>query len=228
MSKGKFVNLNALDHIADAINIFEINGSAPGITSQTSGIRYCAWDMAFPGVHYPLKIPIDETITHRSYFKTVFLEVVDWGELCKIIGQEIGHKVNKIGRLSTFCDKSVFGPCNLFADEWNLSKSGKGGIIVGQRDDGEHGMPVECYVQATGIQGVTGYPLEDHPYYKSQNAPTRKLDCFTIDRPCLIDRSIHKSEFRSKAVVTQAVVPATAAYGEKPGITIMHGVEVWG
>lgn len=228
MSKGQFVNLNALDQIADAINIIEITGPAPGIFSQTSGIRYCASDMAFPGVQYPLKIPVDKTITNRSYFKTVFLDFVDWATLCKIVGQEVGYKVHKIGRLSVFCEKSVFGPCNLFTDTWNLSKSGEGGIIIGQRDDGEHGMPVECYVQATGIQGHTGYPLEDHPYYKSQNAPTRKLDCFTFDRPCLIDRSIHESEFTSKAMVTQAVIPATAAYGEKPEIDILFGAKVWG
>jgi hypothetical protein len=189
-------------------------------------VRYCTSDTAFPGLRNPLITPSKGFKAFRSYFKTTFIEVVDWGTLCKIIERKIGEKVHRIGRLSVFCDESIFGPCNLFADRWMLSKGGDGGVLVGQRDDGENGMPIECYVQATGVEGLTGDPLENHPYFWHQDTPTRKLDCFTFNHPCLIDKSVHDAEFTSKAMVTQLVIPPTASHGEKPAIDIMYGVEV--
>ena len=227
VSKGRFVNLTTLGDIQDTINIVEINGPAPGTFSCAQrGLRYCTSDTAIPGPRYPSTIPPEGSKALRSYFKTTFVEVVDFGTLCEIIGREIGEKVHRIGRLSVFCDESIFGSCNLFADRWMLSKSGDGGVIVGQRDDGENGMPIECYVQATGVKGVTGDPLENHPYFWHQDTPIRKLDCFTFNRPCLIDKSVHDAEFTSKAMVTQMVIPPTASHGEKPAIGIMYGVEV--
>jgi hypothetical protein len=121
----------------------------------------------------------------------------------------------------------VFGPCSLISDQWQLSKSNAGGVVIGQRDNGEHGLPLDKYVQATGVIGTTGDPLENHPHYRDQDAPIRKIDCYNEHHRCIIDRQIYKSNFSSRAMVSQFLIPETAVFGEKPPIEVYWGAEVW-
>lgn len=218
--KRKFVVLSELDDIKDVMQFCEIYGPAPGCALRSGVAHFCAGDTADAWSN-PCRLP-SEGIS-RSYFKTVFTAVDDrdWEHICEIVGNEVGRKIQRIGRLSVFCDPDTFRPCHLIDGVWGGCK-----VIIGQRDDGEHGMPIERYTQATGVEGRHGDPLEDHPYYRNQKVPVRRLDCYTIDNPCLIDRRIHKSGFQSHAMVVQLVFPSTVLIGEKPTIPIKWGAEV--
>lgn len=218
MTKGKFVVLSEIDGINDAMQFCEMCGPAPGTAWHSNVLHFCAGDTS-SAWSFPCRLP-DEG-TSRSYFKTVFIAVDDrdWDQFCEIVGNEVGQKIHRIGRLYVFFDTDK--PCRLIGGVWGGCK-----VIIGQRDDGEHGMPIERYTQATGVEGRHGDPLEDHPYYRNQKVPVRRLDCYTIDNPCLIDRRIHKSGFQSHAMVVQLVFPSTVLIGEKPTIPIKWGAEV--
>jgi hypothetical protein len=218
--KRKFVVLSELDDIKDVMQFCEIYGPAPGCALRSGVAHFCAGDTADAWSN-PCLLPLEGI--SRSYFKTVFTAVDDrdWEHICEIVGNEVGRKIQHIGRLSVFCDTDTFRPCHLIDGVWGGCK-----VVIGQRDDGEHGMPIERYTQATGVEGRHGDPLEDHPYYRNQKVPVRRLDCYTIDNPCLIDRRIHKSGFQSHAMVVQLVFPSTVLIGEKPAIPIKWGAEV--
>ena len=220
MTKGKFVVLSEIDGINDAMQFCEMCGPAPGTAWHSNVLHFCAGDTS-SAWSFPCRLP-DEG-TSRSYFKTVFIAVDDrdWDQFCEIVGNEVGQKIHRIGRLSVFFDTDKFLPCRLIGSVWGGCK-----VIIGQRDDGEHGMPIEYYAQATGVEGRHGDPLEDHPYYKTQRYPIRRLDCYTIDHPCLIDSRIHESGFQSHAMVLQLVFSPKTTIGKKPTIPLKWGAEV--
>jgi len=222
MRNGIFVELFTSPDFLDAVAVREINGPAPGIVSLSTIAHFQMADEADETWRHPCRIPPTGT-TGRSFFKTLFLDVFDFERLSEILG----GKIQKMGHVCVFCGKSAFGPCNLISDRWQLSRHGKGGVVVGQRNNGEHGMPLEKYTQATGIEGLKGDPLEDHPYYRDQKTPVRKIDCFTTDRLCVLDRRMHESNFKSKALVAQLIIPSEVeSIGHRPKIGLSWCVKV--
>jgi len=100
-------------------------------------------------------------------------------------------------------------------------------LIIGQRDRGEHGLPLDQYTEARGAPGITGEPLElYHPYYCNQDRPYRKLDCFDQKHPCIIDQKTQTGPFKSKAAVVQLILPSTSVAGDKPSIEMDWGAMV--
>jgi len=219
MRKWRRVNLSELINGANAIEIYEMNGPEPGIVSKMKTLRFCTADLAHPGFSYPNVVSLDGN--NRSFVKTVFIEVIDFRLLKKML------RCRKICNISVFCDNNVFGRCNLIADQWQLSKDANGGIIIGQRDNGEHGLPLNQYVPANGEVGIAGDLIESHPYYCDQTPAYRKVDCYTVDQPCIFDKTVYNTNFRSRALVLQLIIPPSSVAGIKPGILLHWGAEVW-
>lgn len=220
-TKWQFVNLSLAKNSAEVIKLCELNGALP-VINEVRGSFYCTADVPTPGESYPLKVPPKGCADNRSYWKTMFLRVIDWDEFTKMFGCKA---------ISDIClfpsEESVFGPCNLISDKWQLSTKGSGGLLIGQSDTGEHGISLKDYAQATGIPGVTGYPLESHhPYFSAQTVKVCKVDCYSRTKPCIFDKSIYKGPFDSRAIVTQLVVPDTAIYGRKPTIEFQFGAKI--
>jgi len=220
-AKWSFVDLSSQKNSRDVIELFEINGAEPSLT-KVNGSFYCTADLAIPGDSFPLKIPPENVKDYRSYWKTMMIRVTDWDEFAKLF---------QCSAISDICifpsEESVFGPCNLISDKWQLSTKGSGGLLIGQSDTGEHGISLKDYVQATGIPGVTGYPLESHhPYFSAQTVKVRKVDCYSRTKPCIFDKSIYKGPFDSRAIVTQLVVPETAICGRKPTLEFQFGAKI--
>lgn len=220
-TKWSFVDLSSQKNSRDVIELFEINGAEPSLT-KVKGSFYCTADLAIPGDSFPLKIPPENVKDHRSYWKTMMIRVTDWEGFAKLF---------QCKAVSDICiypvEESVFGPCSLISDKWQLSTKGSGGILVGQRDDGEHGISLKDYAKATGIIGITGDPLESHhPYYSTQTVQVRKIDCYSLAKPCIFDKSIYKGPFDSRAIVTQLVVPGTAASGRKTSLELHFGAKI--
>lgn len=217
--KWRFLDLMTIEDGRDIMDIIELNGTAPGTPSRFSG-TYCTADLSEPGSTFPLVCPAKGA--SRSFAKTSYLQVWD-GKLFQALAE-----CSEVKDICIFIpQESPFGPCQLIADEWQLSTKGEGGVVIGQRDDGENGMPLKEYVPAGGDVGYTGEPLEDyHPYYMHQNKPIRKIDCFSQAKPCILDKTVYSDAFRSKAAVTQVIVPASTTPGQKPTIEVHWGAWV--
>lgn len=216
----RFVTLTDVPDLNEAMHFCEINEHMEFTNGHL--FKFCMADVAEPGMMYSLRIPPLSVNSIRSFAKTVFMEVFDFKRLCELLN------CSKIGNICIFCEDNIFGPGNLISDQWQLSKSGRGGVVVGQKDDGENGLPLDQYVPAEGVIGKYGEPIEEyHPYYQNEKTPIRKIDCFTIYNPCMIDRTIYKLGFKSKAAVLQLVLPSEAMPGEKPLLSIAWGAYIW-
>ncbi len=191
--------------MAEVATIYVINGPFPGTkTSLTNKVaRLHTADLAEPGLNNPCKIP--PTGFYYSFRMTNCLGIT--------------------GDFNQVRDIHIHGDEN-FANDWGLDKVNGGALLVGKRNSGDNGLPIDMvlhganeYAQATGTVGTTGHSIDDpangHPYYKNQSPGVVDFDTCTADNPLLIDTGPYTDDFYSKAWVLSLKIPPTAAYGAK-------------
>jgi hypothetical protein len=176
--------------------------------------RFCSEDNVEPLLNHPCRIP--SSGFYHSYRKTWCLHVT--------------------GDFNQARDISVYGDEG-FAEDWGLSPANGGGVFIGNRDTGDHGLPIDVvlhgsneYAVATGIVGTSGHSIEDptngHHYYKDQNTPVKNFDTCTANAPHRIDSGPYTDDFYSKAWVMEAKIPPQATYGKKSpkSITAIYNI----
>lgn len=189
----------------ESVTIKERNGAAPGSdTSLTSKVgRFCTADLAEPGTTNPCKVPTASF--YYSFWKTQFADFA-------------GSGWTSIRDIYWYCDGTV-------ADSWGLDDSSGGQMQIGNRDTGDHGLPISVahhgsdqYQIADGTVGTTGYAIDDgtngHAWYKGQATGVINVDTKTASAAHLIDSTVYSAAFWSKAWVTQLKIPPTASHGE--------------
>ncbi len=196
--------------MAEVVVIGEWNNNPKVFTSLANKIaRFCTDDTAEPGLINPCKIPSAPDIYHP--FRKSF-------------GAHFSGDFNQVTNLT------VNGDGN-FADDWGLDAANGGRVVIGKRDTGDNGCPLDQYVVATGQIGITGHsigdPVNGHPYYKSQSIPVRNFDDCTPNNPHLIDSGPYTSEFYSKMWVMSADIVSTSAYGAKSPKSITLGYTIF-
>ncbi len=189
--------------MAETATIYRIYGS-PGVKNSLAGKvgRFCTQD-AEPGLNNPCKIP-----PSGSYYS---FRVTD----CLGIA----------GDFNQVRDIYIHGDGN-FADDWGLDSANGGGLLIGHRDEGDNGLPIDAglhgsnqYVVATGTIGTTGHSIDDptngHPYYREEDTPYVDFDDCTAEAPLLIDSGPYTDDFYSKAWVFSLKTVPTSVYGAK-------------
>jgi len=183
------------------VNIEEGNGSGPTWTVITSG-RYCTRDSYAPGSNDPCVVPASGA--NYSYWKSH-----------RLAWTGIGTKISNIrwytsGNIST---------------SWTPGTGG--GLFVARKASGDNGCPDASYAQAQGIQGETGYWMDDatngHPYYRQGSAnyaAPANTDNYTSANPLLVDSTEYTTNTHSKHVVTQVKLMPDATQGDKPNETL--------
>ncbi len=196
--------------MAEVVVIGEYNGSPKVFTSLANKIaRFNTADVAEPGLSNPCKIPVAPNVYHP--FRKSF-------------GAHISGDFNQVTNLTTNGDGN-------FANDWGMDANNGGKVVIGARDTGDNGCPLDEYAVATGQVGVTGHsigdPVNGHPYYKSQSLPTKDFDTCTPNAPLLIDAGPYTAEFYSKIWVMSADIVATSAYGAKSPKAITLGYTIF-
>jgi hypothetical protein len=96
---------------------------------------------------------------------------------------------------------------------WTMGTTGK--LKRGNRDTGDHGVPLGSYDQATGSVNDTGDDLETaHAYYASQTVKSADIENDTSVSPALIDSTpITVANTLSKMIVIQVELDTNAVQG---------------
>ena len=218
--------LNNTPEIQKYFRGYEMNGPQGQLTPLDGmPLQHKTIDSHQEDITYPLCVPTKEQDLNYSFAKTAFITIENdknWEGFCGALG------CTCIRKILLFMDKSVFGRCSLVSDHWSLSRRrGRGGLVIGHRDYGDHGMPLDQYQQAEGIMGETGSPIgRYHKYYSLQKKPVVHMDCYDYEHPYLLDTECKIGPFRSKAWVTQIVVPHEAMPGQKPELDIHIGLVI--
>lgn len=203
----RFIIVDNIDEATKFLTICNLYGPYPGIESR-SPISFCTIDAVSPGLEYALKIPPPGVRCYRSFTKTFYLTVFNFGAFCDAVG------CKEVVGVGIFTEQNV-------SELWGPGQS----IVIGQRD-GCCGIPINRYVEATGINGLTGDPIENHPRFKNQTIPYRNLNEFKEDKPGIVEQKSHNGFFRSNAIVAQMIITPSAEFGYKPRLNIRFGLWV--
>lgn len=187
--------------MTETVVIYELNGTAPGTPTSLTGKvgRYCTADLAEPGTNSPCKVPT--TDFYYSYWKHHYADVS-------------GSGWTSIRDFYWYCDGNV-------SEDWGLDSANGGCLLIGHRDTGDNGCPIDTgsqYDQASGTPNTTGdymgHVSNGHAYYRGQTTPCDDADDHTASAPLLIDSTVYTTAFKSNAWVTQLKIPPTASHGE--------------
>ena len=175
-----------------SVTITEANGVTPTWT-QEADIYFCTADVQAPLLDYPLSIP--STGYRHSYWKTLCLE--------------IAGTFSKVSNIKFFSDGNV---------GFHLGTGG--GMFVGTKAEGDSGLAIASYDQATGEEGVSGDPMDDpvdgHATYKGAGYTVVDVETYTSMAALLIDSTEYTEAGKTKATVLQ-VKCDTAANGAVQG-----------
>lgn len=195
--------------MAATVVVQEVTGPAGNktYTTITNRVRLFTADQATnqttPQITYP--VPIPDSGFNYSYWKHVCLD--------------ISGTFTKVDNIRHYSDGAI---------NWNLGTGGE--LRRGNRDSGDHGCPTTDYEQASGTEGVSGYPIEDatngHDYYKNQTTPTANVANDTSSSPAIIDSEGLTSAGKSKMIVLQVKVASNATSGVQPAETLTWKYDV--
>jgi len=198
--------------MAEVATIYRLYGANGNKTSLTGKIARFGTIDGDPQSSYPCKVPPTGQI-YDSFWVTDCLGIT--------------------GTFTQVRDIYINGDGN-FASDWELDAAHGGGLFVGVRDSGDHGLPIDeglhgsnQYAQATGTPGLKGLAIDtDHPYYKNQTEKIRNFDQCTPNAPLLIDSGPYTSAFYSKAWVLAVRTVPTSIYGSKSpkSITVTYNI----
>jgi len=182
------------------VNVQQINGAAGSkvYSTITTSTRLQTKDQFAPtDTTYPVPIP-------SSGFKYSY-----WASICL----DLAGTFTKINNVKFWSDGSI---------GWNFGTNGE--LRIGNRDSGDIGCPDASYQQALGVEGDTGYAIEDatngHVYYKGQTTPTKKVDLWTSGSKAQVDSTDHTVAEKTKHVVLQVKVDTNATQGEQADETL--------
>ena len=186
--------------MAEVATIYRLYGAAGTKYSLKDKIgRFCTQD-SDPGTNNPCKVPPTGQV-YNSYRVTDCLGIS--------------------GDFTQVRDIYIHGDGG-FAGDWGLDALNGGGLFVGVKDTGDHGLPIDValhgsnqYAQATGTPGTKGDPITSHPYYSGEMEKERNFDDCDADSPLLIDSGPYTSAFYSKAWVLCLRTVPTSSYGSK-------------
>ena len=187
--------------VATIYRLYGAGGTKYSLAGKTG--RFCTQD-SDPGLNNPCKVPPTGSI-YYSYRVTDCIGIT--------------------GDFNQVRDIYIHGDGN-FASEWGLDSGNGGGLFVGVKDAGDHGLPIDValhgsnqYAQAGGTPGTTGHSIDDssngHPYYKDETEKVRNFDLCLANSPLLIDSGPYTDDFYSKAWVLSLKIVPTATYGAK-------------
>jgi hypothetical protein len=179
------------------VNVKEYNGVAPGTDTVITQGRYAAMDSYNPGLSNPCVVPSADL--NYSYWKT--------------------HNVAFSGDFTQISNIRWYTSGNV-KTSWALGTDG--GLFVAVKSTGDNGCPIASYAQAVGVQGTSGYPIDDvtngHSYYKSgspNHAVPVNADTYVSASTLLVDSGPYTTAASSKCVVTQVVIDTDATQGDK-------------
>lgn len=191
--------------MAEVATIYRLYGAAGDKYSLKDKIgRFCTQD-SDPGTNNPCKIPPIGQV-YDSYWVTDCLGIT--------------------GDYTQVRDIYIHGDGG-FAGDWGLDHASGGGLFVGVKDAGDHGLPIDValhgsnqYAQAGGTPGTKGYAIDDavsgHPYYNGETEKIRDFDECDSGAPLLIDSGPYAAGgFYSKAWVMALRTVPTSTYGSK-------------
>jgi len=178
--------------VAASVSVKEANGVTPDWTVKTA-IRFSTTDAHAPGSNYPLPIP--KTGYRYSYWKTLVLELA--GEF------------TKINNIKFFCDGAI-----------GYVVGSGGALLIGTKDAGDSGLPYASYDQAGGVEGISGYAMDDgddgHAVYKGAGYSVVDVESYTSGSPLDLDSDDYEAAGKTKCVVLQ-VKCDTVANGAEAG-----------
>lgn len=184
------------------VSVKEYNGVVPGVATTITQGRYCTMDSYNPGLSNPCVVPTSDL--NYSYWKTHNIA--------------FSGDFTQISNIRWYTSGSI-------ATSWALGTDGY--LAVGIKSTGDNGCPIASYVIATGVQGTSGYFMDDatngHTYYKSgssNHAVPADADDYTSASTLLIDSGPYTSADASKCVVTQVVIDTNATQGDKANETM--------
>jgi hypothetical protein len=132
-----------------------------------------------------------------------------WASICL----DLAGDFTKINNVKFWTDGSI---------GWTFGTGGE--LRIGNRDSGDIGCPDASYEQAAGVEGDTGYTIEDatngHDYYKGQSTPTKNVEDWTSGGKATVDSGDHESAEKTKHIVLQVKVDADATQGEQSDETL--------
>ena len=179
------------------VNVQEYNGASPGVATVITQGRYAAMDSYNPGLSNPCVVPSADL--NYSYWKT--------------------HNVAFSGDFTQISNIRWYTSGNV-KKNWALGTDG--GLFVAVKSTGDNGCPIASYDQAAGVQGTSGYPIDDvtngHDYYKSgssNHAVPVNADTYVSASTLLVDSGPYTTAASCKCVVTQVVIGTDATQGDK-------------
>jgi len=199
------------------VKIVEVTGSeaSPTFTEKStaagSGSRYCTTDTADINTAANYPIPIPDSGTNRSYWKSHCLDITSGP----------ATYIKNVKYYQTWSNDP--------ATDWSLGSGGD--LIVGVSSSSvtdcrtlSQGCPLANYDQATGTEGQTGDPLETtHSYYSATPGKYMSITNFNSSDNALMVQAgevVGSGETgKSYLVVTQLIVGSGATPGPKPDVT---------
>lgn len=179
------------------VSVQEYNGASPGVATVITQGRYCSMDSYNPGLSNPCVVPSADL--NYSYWKT--------------------HNVAFSGDFTQISNIRWYTSGNVKTN-WALGTNG--GLFVAVKSTGDNGCPIASYDQAAGVQGTSGYPVNDvtngHDYYKSgssNHAVPANADTYVSTSTLLVDSGPYTTAASCKCVVTQVVIGTDATQGDK-------------
>lgn len=144
-------------------------------------------------------IPIPAAGFNYSFWIHVYLKI------------ENIQDATQINNVQLFCDGAI---------GWSFGAGGM--LMIGQRDAGDHGCPMDAeYDVATGTVSTTGHYIGDgangHGYYLGQTPPIIDIEGFVTGARCTIDSTNHAIAEKCKAAVLQVKLD-TVANGAVQGL----------
>lgn len=181
--------------MAAVVQIKEANGVTPDWTVLPSGaFRFCTTDAQAPALNYPLSIPASDF--RYSYWKTFVLE--------------LSGSFSKITNIKAYCDGAI-----------GYTLGSGGGVFIGTKDEGDSGLAVGSYDQATGEEGVSGDWMDDesdgHAVYKGAGYTINDITDYTSGSPLDVDSTEYTTPGKTKCIVLQ-VKCDTVANGAEQGV----------
>lgn len=144
-------------------------------------------------------IPIPAAGFYYSYWIHVYLKI------------ENIQDATRINNVQLYCDGSI---------DWTYGAGGM--LMVGQRDAGDHGCPMDAeYDIATGTPQTTGHYMGDggdgHGYYLGQTPPVLDIEGYVTGARMDVDTTNHAIAEKCKAAVLQVKLD-TAGNGAVQGL----------
>jgi len=180
------------------LTVKQLTGAGPSADTVTTP-RLSTSDSNNPGTSNPIPIPAADLAW--SYWMSLQLTIDAMNDATLLNN----HKFYSDGAIG-----------------WTLGTGGK--LVVGLRDAGDNGCPSGSYQQAAGVEGTSGYDMEDdvngHAYYLGQDPETGLVSAYTSGAPLTVDTADHAAAEAFDHVVIQLVVDDDATRGAQAAETL--------